>query len=78
MEKQNSLQHVLRAVVLILLSCLPLVGLVFGMFAGLPAKEPIITLLPWWQLLLLGVCVTLPLLVLPHLGVNWSSHSRRG
>ena len=75
MQSKNPTPAAAHAVTLILLSCLPLMFLVFGMFADLPASEPALSILAWWQLVLLIVCVALPLLVLPRVGVHWNRPS---
>jgi len=77
MGNKKTSQSAPRAVALILLSCLPLMFLVFFVLPGPPANGPVLTLLNWWQFVMLGVCVALPLLVLPRLGVDWSSDSRQ-
>ena len=77
MVNRKSSQSTPRAVALILLSCAPLMLLAFFVFAGLPTNEPVLTLLNWWQFVMLGVCLALPLLLLPVLGVDWSSDSRQ-
>lgn len=72
MQSELSSSTSARAIVLILLSCLPLIFLVFGMLGGLPASEPVLPLLAWWQVVLLIVSMLLPVLVLPRVGVHWS------
>jgi len=76
MQSKASNPTVMHAISMILLSCLPLILLVFGMFADLPASEPVFSLLAWWQVVLLVVCTLLPLLVLPRVGVHWNRWPR--
>lgn len=62
--------------VLILLSCLPLLVLVFLFFADKPGDAPLVSTLSWSEWLLLIICLALPGLILPKAGIHWRNPPR--